>query len=138
MIIRAERAGDAAAIRSVVAAGSFASRCNTAMVALDKVLPKAEQEASIDRSVWHKGQDGQPASDEALLKKLVEDHHKWTGSLRARHILDHWSESRAKFVKVFPHEYKRALGEINAAKEAGDTIAKAKAPEKKSKAVPAK
>lgn len=113
--------------------GSFASRCNTSMVALDKVLPKAEQEASIDRSVWHKGE-----TDEVLLKKLVEDHHKWTGSLRARHILDHWSESRAKFVKVFPNEYKRALGELNAAKEAGDTIAKAKAPEKKSKAVPAK
>jgi glutamate synthase (NADPH/NADH) large chain len=113
--------------------GSFASRCNTSMVALDKVLPKAEQEAGIDRSVWHKGE-----TDEVLLRKLVEDHHKWTGSLRARHILDHWSESRAKFVKVFPHEYKRALGELNAAREAGDTIAKAKAPEKKSKAVPAK
>jgi glutamate synthase (NADPH/NADH) large chain len=118
--------------------GSFASRCNTSMVALDKVLPKAEQEAGVDRSVWHKGQDGQQASDEVLLKKLVEDHHKWTGSLRARHILDHWSESRAKFVKVFPNEYKRALGELNAAKEAGDTIAKAKSSEKKSKTVPAK
>lgn len=114
--------------------GSFAQRCNTAMVALDKVLPKAEQEASVDRSVWHKGE-----ADEVLLKKLIEDHHKWTGSLRARHILDHWAESRAKFVKVFPNEYKRALGELNAAKEAGDTIAKAKAPEKKgSKAIPAK
>lgn len=118
--------------------GSFAQRCNTAMVALEKVLPRAEQEASLDRSFWHKGQDGQQASDEVLLKKLIEDHHKWTGSLRARHILDHWAESRAKFVKVFPNEYKRALGELNAAREAGDTIAKAKSPEKKSKAIPAK
>jgi glutamate synthase (NADPH/NADH) large chain len=118
--------------------GSFATRCNTAMVALDKVLAKADQEATLDRAIWHKGPDGQQASDEALLKKLVEDHHKWTGSLRARHILDHWAESRAKFVKVFPHEYKRALGELNAAKEAGDTIAKAKASEKKSKTVAAK
>ncbi len=113
--------------------GSFAKRCNTAMVSLDKVLTKAEQEAGIDRSIWHKGE-----TDEVQLKRLIEDHHKWTGSLRARHILDHWNESRAKFVKVFPNEYKRALGEINAAKEAGDTIAKAKSPEKKSKAVPAK
>jgi len=119
--------------------GSFAQRCNTSMVSLDKVLPKADQEAGVDRSIWHKGPDGQQASDEVLLKKLVEDHHKWTGSLRARHILDHWVESRAKFVKVFPNEYKRALGELNAAKEAGDTIAKAKAPEKKGiKVVPAK
>jgi glutamate synthase domain-containing protein 2/glutamate synthase domain-containing protein 1/glutamate synthase domain-containing protein 3 len=118
--------------------GSFAQRCNTAMVALDKVLPRAEQEATIDRAVWHKGQDGQQATDEVLLKKLIEDHHKWTGSLRGRHILDHWAESRAKFVKVFPHEYKRALGELNAAKEAGETIAKAAKADKKSKSVPAK
>ncbi|QTN21876.1 glutamate synthase subunit alpha [Rhizobacter sp. AJA081-3] len=114
--------------------GTFAKRCNTSMVALDKVLPKAEQEAATDRSIWHKGE-----TDELQLKRLIEDHHKWTGSLRARHILDHWNESRAKFVKVFPNEYKRALGEINAAREAGDTIAKAKSPDKKgSKAVPAK
>jgi glutamate synthase (NADPH/NADH) large chain len=113
--------------------GKFAERCNTAMVSLEKVLPVKEQEASIDRGVWHKGQ-----ADEALLKKLIEDHHKWTGSLRARQILDHWAESRARFVKVFPNEYKRALGELNAAKEAGDTIAKAKTGDKQSKTVPAK
>ncbi len=112
--------------------GQFAKRCNTSMVALDKVPSAAEQEATVDRALWHKGQ-----TDEALLRKMVEDHHKWTGSLRARHILDHWGESRAKFVKVFPHEYKRALGEIHAAKETGDTIAKAKA-DKKTKVVPAK
>ncbi len=84
--------------------GSFGSRCNTTMVSLGKVSSATEQEA--DRAHWHNGQ-----SDEACLKKLIEDHHKWTGSLRARHIMDHWAESRAKFVKVFPNEYKRALGE---------------------------
>jgi glutamate synthase (NADPH) large chain len=113
--------------------GKFAERCNTSMVALERVLPNTEQEAKVDRAIWHKGQ-----ADEVLLKKLIEDHHKWTGSLRARHILDHWAESRAKFVKVFPNEYKRALGELNAAKEADDTIAKAKASDKKSKTVSAK
>ena len=76
-------------------------------------------------------------ADETLLKALVADHHKWTGSLRARHILDHWAESRARFVKVFPNEYKRALseislkamtalGEIRAGTEAEDAIAKAR------------
>ena len=121
--------------------GQFASRCNTAMVSLEKVLPAAEQSASIDVAVWHKGE-----TDEAILKKLIDDHHKWTGSLRARDIIDRWTELRGKFVKVFPNEYKRALGELHAAKAAGDTIAeaqqRAKAPEgkdgKKSKAVPAK
>ncbi|MDZ7856671.1 glutamate synthase-related protein [Sphaerotilus sp.] len=101
--------------------GTFASRCNTAQVALDKVLPAAEQEKTMDLAIWHKGQ-----TDEALLKKLVDDHHRWTGSLRARDILDNWSDARTKFVKVFPHEYKRALGEINASKATEETIAKAK------------
>jgi len=113
--------------------GKFAERCNTSMVSLERVLPIKEQETAVDHAVWHKGQ-----ADETLLKKLIEDHHKWTGSLRARDILDHWAESRAKFVKVFPNEYKRALGELHAAREAGDTIAKARTADKKSKTVPAK
>jgi glutamate synthase (NADPH/NADH) large chain/glutamate synthase (ferredoxin) len=33
-------------------------------------------------------------------------------------LLDNWATARAKFVKVFPNEYKRALGEINAKKAA--------------------
>jgi glutamate synthase (NADPH/NADH) large chain len=113
--------------------GRFAERCNTSMVALEKVLPAKEQETAVDKAVWHKG-----LADEVLLKSLIADQHKWTGSLRARDILDNWAESRAKFVKVFPNEYKRALGELNAAKEAGDTIAKAKTLDKKSKTVSAK
>ena len=116
--------------------GLFSTRCNTAQVALDKVLPAAEQEKTVDFAVWHKGQ-----TDEALLKKLIEDHHRWTGSLRARDILDNWSEARAKFVKVFPTEYKRALAEINAAKAADATIARAKGDVKgdgKAQTVPAK
>ena len=107
--------------------GSFAQRCNAAMVALDKVLTADEQRATQDAAVFHKG-----VADEVLLRKLIEDHHRWTGSLRARDILDHWTASRAKFVKVFPNEYRRALGEIHAHKEASDTIAKAKTADKKS------
>ena len=71
--------------------GGFASRCNTAMVALEKL----------------------PAEDDAELKKLIEDHHRWTGSRRAREILDQWASAREKFIKVFPHEYRRALSEMH-------------------------
>ena len=109
--------------------GQFASRCNTAMVSMEKVLPAAEQEKTLPRAIWHRDQ-----TDEAQLKKLLEDHHRWTGSKRARELLDHWNEARAKFVKVFPNEYKRALGEINAKKAAA---APAKAAAKK-EAAPAK
>ena len=93
--------------------------------------------SSAAPALWHHGQ-----TDEALLKKLIEDHHKWTGSLRARHIMDHWVVSRAKFVKVFPNEYRRALAEqaaksgaVKAIQDAGGAAAAA-AP--KAKTVPAK
>ena len=89
--------------------GQFASRCNTAMVSLEKVLTSKEQETQIDKAVWHRGQ-----TDEVQLRKLLEDHNRWTGSKRARELLDQWESSRAKFVKVFPTEYKRALAEIYA------------------------
>ena len=99
--------------------GQFASRCNTAMVSLEKVLTVVEQEAAVDRHVWHRDQ-----ADETQLRKLLEDHHKWTGSQRARELLDNWAQARLKFVKVFPNEYKRALGEINARRAAANANAK--------------
>ncbi|MEF2277495.1 glutamate synthase-related protein [Deinococcus sp. YIM 134068] len=88
--------------------GTFASRCNTAMVNLDRVIPATEQEATVERRFWHRGQ-----TDEAQLRKLLEDHHTWTGSLRAHELLDNWEAALPKFVKVFPREYERALGELN-------------------------
>jgi glutamate synthase (NADPH/NADH) large chain/glutamate synthase (ferredoxin) len=93
--------------------GQFASRCNTSMVSLERVLTAKEQAEQIDRAVWHRGE-----TDEAQLKKLLEDHNRWTGSKRARELLDHWDLARTKFVKVFPAEYKRALAEIYAKKQA--------------------
>ena len=118
--------------------GQFASRCNTSMVSLDKLVTGAEQEKTSDKNSWHALHKGAGQTDEAILKKLIEDHHSWTGSLRAREILDNWAASMPKFVKVFPNEYKRALGEMTAKQEAEATIAKAKGSEKKSKTVPAK
>ena len=101
--------------------GLFDKRCNTAMVSMEKVLDEKTQAAEIPQALWHRGQ-----SDEAQLKKLLEDHHRWTGSKRARALLDNWTEARGKFVKVFPNEYKRALGELAAAAAASDKPAKAK------------
>ena len=112
--------------------GKFASRCNTAMVSLEKVLTAAEQEASMEKAIWHRGE-----SDEAQLKKLLEDHNRWTGSKRARDLLDNWETARLKFVKVFPNEYKRALGEIHARKEA-QAVTKAASAAAKQQAVAAK
>jgi glutamate synthase (NADPH/NADH) large chain len=97
--------------------GNFAKRCNLAMVALETVMTVSEQEAKVDRSSWHSQiRNAEPQADEAILKGLIERHFKHTGSTRARALLDDWSAARAKFIKVFPTEYKRALGEMHAAK----------------------
>ncbi|MBC7703831.1 MAG: glutamate synthase subunit alpha [Rhodoferax sp.] len=87
--------------------GQFARRCNTSMVSLENVLAGSEQQAMMDADLWHRGQ-----TDDAQLKKLLEDHNRWTGSKRARELLDDWDLARRRFVKVFPIEYKRALAEM--------------------------
>jgi len=38
--------------------------------------------------------------------------------VQAQALLDAWPEARAKFVKVFPKEYRRALGELAAHRKA--------------------
>ena len=89
--------------------GEFARRCNAAMVDLEPVLTEPEQQAKVARSLWHLGE-----SDESALKRLIESHARYTGSKRAQVILDKWSEYRPRFVKIFPKEYRRALGELAA------------------------
>jgi glutamate synthase (NADPH/NADH) large chain len=89
--------------------GEFAKRCNTAMVALEPLLAEREQEAKLARELWHRG-----SADEAIVRRLIERHARFTGSAQAKRILERWADYRPKFVKVFPHEYRRALGELAA------------------------
>jgi glutamate synthase (NADPH) large chain len=72
----------------------FASRCNRAGVDLEPLDDTA---------------------DIQLLHGLIERHLDTTGSPRAGWILDNWASMMGKFVKVFPHEYKRVLGVPRAA-----------------------
>ena len=44
--------------------------------------------------------------------QLLANHYKYTGSTRARDILDNWATYRTRFVKVMPVEYRRALREM--------------------------
>ncbi len=83
--------------------GLFAKRCNMSMVSLEKV---ETTEASLGK-IHHLNQP-----DEITLKTLIENHAKYTGSERAKAILADWANYRAKFVKVMPNEYKRALIEL--------------------------
>ena len=48
--------------------------------------------------------------DIQALHRLVERHVEYTASPRGTWMLQRWGELLPKFVKVFPHEYKRVLG----------------------------
>jgi glutamate synthase (NADPH/NADH) large chain len=89
--------------------GDFAKHCNPAMVTLEPLLSEKEQEGKLARDLWHGGK-----SDEAAARELIERHARFTGSAQAKKILERWNEYRGKFVKVFPNEYRRALGELAA------------------------
>jgi glutamate synthase (NADPH/NADH) large chain len=50
--------------------------------------------------------------DAERLHQLIENHLHYTGSTRARAILENWTAYLPKFVKVMPVEYRRALEEM--------------------------
>jgi glutamate synthase domain-containing protein 3 len=93
---------------------TFATRCNRAMVALESLLPEDEQaDAEAVLGAAGKGRLLHlDRCDEPIARSLIEKHLRYTGSAVALAILDNWENERAKFVKVFPNEYKRALGEM--------------------------
>jgi glutamate synthase (NADPH/NADH) large chain len=70
--------------------GDFETRrCNPASVDLDRLVNE---------------------EDVGLVRGLLERHRDLTGSPRAAWILENWGEAQGRFIKVFPHEFKRVLG----------------------------
>jgi len=100
--------------------GTFSKRCNLSMVDLEPV----EEEEDLMRRLHHHGGDletkgridimaNMSGPDEERLMQLITNHHTYTGSARAKEILDNWATFRTKFVKVMPVEYRRALQEMD-------------------------
>jgi glutamate synthase domain-containing protein 3 len=52
------------------------------------------------------------ANDIGELKGMIEKHFQYTQSPKAKEVLDHWAKSLPCFVKVFPMEYRRVLGQM--------------------------
>ena len=53
--------------------------------------------------------------DKEVLKDLIQQHLEWTGSARAKDILQAWPNMVGKFVKVIPIDYRKALERMRAA-----------------------
>lgn len=67
--------------------GEFPRKCNTGMVELGEIDSK----------------------DEVTVLEMLRSHVEYTNSSVAKDVLHNWEESKHQFVRVFPHEYKRAL-----------------------------
>ncbi|WP_447979555.1 glutamate synthase large subunit [Candidatus Nitrospira bockiana] len=74
--------------------GKFEQRCNMGMVELEKVYT---------------------AEDQQTLRAMIEAHLRYTGSRKAKAVLDHWTAMLPRFVKIMPIDYKRVLAERKAA-----------------------
>ena len=70
--------------------GTFQSRCNTGMVELEALTAK---------------------EDKQLLHGLLTKHFMYTGSRKAKQVLDAFEATVPKFVKVMPVDYKRVIEE---------------------------
>ena len=95
--------------------GSFAQRCNMAMVELEPIPEEvaASEMGAIDgHGRVHLNHLGR--ADAEVLRTNIANHLCYTGSPRAKQILDNWADYLPKFVKVMPTEYRRALLEIAA------------------------
>ena len=67
--------------------GKFASRCNKSMVGLG---PVDDTEAT-------------------LVRRMVEKHAELTQSALARRLLERWSDTASRLVRVMPNDYRRML-----------------------------
>ena len=98
---------------------NFSSRCNLAMVDLE---PLSEEETAMTENFHQSGDlethgrvdimGDMTRFDAERLRQLVANHARYTGSTRAREILENWEEYRPKFRKIMPVEYRRALTEL--------------------------
>jgi glutamate synthase (NADPH/NADH) large chain len=102
--------------------GTFASRCNMAMVELE---PMPDEE-DINAKIFHHARDLEAHGmvdvmadmsrfDAHRLHHLIARQARFTGSLTAAKILSDWKTWYPKFRKVMPVEYRRALNEMKAA-----------------------
>ena len=111
-------------------AGDFPKRCNLSMVELE---PVADEEDMMQRHL-HSGGDleshgrvdvmgDMSRHDSERLHQLIVNHSRYTGSTRAREILENWESYLPKFRKVMPVEYRRALAELAARNAGGEMLA---------------
>jgi glutamate synthase (NADPH/NADH) large chain len=109
--------------------GNFADLVNPAQVDLLPISAERDAEDGAGRpqqrivSVSDLGLGDMLRHDAERLRILLERHLLHTGSKRAAALLEDWEASLAKFVKVMPRDYAKALRAFEAERLAAETVA---------------
>jgi glutamate synthase (NADPH/NADH) large chain len=107
--------------------GRFDKLCNKSEVELTPVAAVRPDDDDVDAAdrprqrapnVVDNGMGDALRFDAQRLRILIERHHLFTGSTRARMLLEDWGNTLTAFVKVTPRDYRRALLELRAEREA--------------------
>jgi glutamate synthase (NADPH/NADH) large chain len=99
--------------------GNFDQLCNLSMVELE---PIPEEDESLE-NLAHQGGDlemhgrvhimsDMTRHDARRLKHIIQNHLHYTGSPKARYILENWHDYLPRFIKVMPVDYRAALKQI--------------------------
>ena len=92
----------------------FEDLYNSEMIELEKIN-NSDEKIYTDNLLLH---------DKERLKNLIENHHRYTNSPKAKRILDSFEDYLPKFIKVMPTEYKRVLINMYSKKENSKSSAK--------------
>jgi glutamate synthase (NADPH/NADH) large chain len=96
--------------------GDFERRCNLSMVELEPIAEENDHARGMDQHGDDLESHGlveimrdMTGGDARRLRHLIGRHARYTGSERARHILDNWADCLPRFVKIMPVDYRKAL-----------------------------
>ncbi len=94
--------------------GDFENRCNKEMVKIESVT----KDTLNSRGKKLPNIMADMLSNHATrIRFLIERHLHYTNSSQARRILEEWTHSQSKFLKIMPVDYKRALMELRVQEE---------------------
>jgi glutamate synthase domain-containing protein 3 len=79
-------------------AGDFSTRVNKQMVDIESLTE---------------------ADEVKKVRTMIERHGELTGSARAQYVLEHWDTLVARFVRIIPRDFKRAVESLKRAHEQG-------------------
>ncbi|MOA29505.1 Glutamate synthase [NADPH] large chain [compost metagenome] len=85
---------------------TFKKNCNLSMVAVEKVTDEARQQELYD---------------------LIKEHYEYTGSPKAKVILNNWARRVEDFVMVIPFEYRKIQVQLDRTKNQAAILSQASA-----------